>query len=677
MTYFLRCLVVILIMTSAPAWAVMASKPVVSEQSTAQLVADRAHITQSQPFWVALHLELRDGWHSYWQNAGDSGLPTELTLFLPEGFTAQPMQWQTPIRFESSGIISYGYEHDAWHFVRITPPAILNVTEIPLKAKATWLVCKEICIPESAEFSLSLPVGAALAPSDATFHAELIKVPQSSEVKAHFNGTEKHLSVLIKDTTLGNELRFFPMQNGIVSNDVLPIVSRTQDGVMLTFEKGTETAEETLHAVVQDIINEKAMLIVAVFDGSLTVGSLPPSPATATPLTTTLALLFAFGGGLILNLMPCVLPVLSLKALSLSRIAEHSRRAAAAHGIAYTAGVLICFAIFAVILITLKAGGAEIGWGFQLQSPAFVAALSLLMLLVGLNLSGVYELPMLLGNAGQSLAAKPTPIGSFATGMLAVLVATPCTAPLMAPALGYALTQSPTVSLAIFLALGVGLATPFLLISVYPTFIKKLPKAGAWTQRFKQFLAFPMYGTAAWLAWVLTRQSGADALAILLAVATFSALLVWSAAIAQTRGKRIVMAILLLLLCGGAISTIDLMDAEIASLEQQSEVFTQAKLDILLRDGKPVFVYATADWCITCKINERIALNTQAVSEHFSLKGITMLKADWTHRDAAITAFLTEHNRAGVPVYVYYDKEGKPTLLPQLLTPSTVIEATK
>lgn len=666
--FVMACLLVLAVSHGAYA---LQSDAVRNDYSTARLVVDRDHITAGEPFWIALHLDMKKGWHTYWQNPGDSGIPTEIKLDLPEGFSTSEIHWPTPIRFELSGIVNYGYKEEAYHFIEVTPPAQLD-EDITLTAKTSWLICEEICVPEYADFTMTLPVNAIPANVDIDIYNQLQKVPQISERTASFNhlGSKTLLQLPYGGT-------FYPLDNDIVSNEVLPEVIKTDAGAQLLFHSGSQRQDSLRGVLVGD---GASVEITATLDPALTFpeNTTPQLPKNSgePKLSFVAALFFAFVGGLILNLMPCVLPVLSLKALGLVKLSEESRGVAIMHGIAYTVGISLCFIVIAVVLILLQQGGAQIGWGFQLQSPVFVAGLALLMLLVGLNLSGMYELPLLFGNIGQSASAQQSPMGSFFTGVLAVLVATPCTAPLMAPAIGYALTQPPALQILIFVSLGLGLAAPFLLISLLPQLGRLLPKPGAWMLRFKQFLAFPMYATAAWLVWVLTKQAGADALASILTAALAIAFVLWRMQGKMGKADRVVLPLVMIAVISLSLHHIaNLKNAEM--LGQRTEIFSQERLDELRADGQTVFVYATADWCITCKINERVALNTETVAMHFDKRGIMVLKADWTDHSDHITQFLRSHDRAGVPLYVYYAPNEAPALLPQLLTPSLVVNATQ
>jgi thiol:disulfide interchange protein DsbD len=403
------------------------------------------------------------------------------------------------------------------------------------------------------------------------------------------------------------------------------------------------------------------------------------------------ALALAIAGGIVLNLMPCVLPVLSIKALGLVKHAQESPREARLQGFAYMAGILVSFGLVAGALILLRAAGAEIGWGFQLQSPTFVTAMIYVLFAVGLSLSGVFSFGDGFAGVGNDLATREGYAGSFFTGALATVVATPCTAPFMAAAIGYAITQPWYMSLSVFEAIGVGLALPYLLLAFSPTARRFLPKPGAWMHLFKQVLAFPVYGTAVWLAFVLSAESGSIGITAALAglvLIAFAAWLYESVRLGEGPLRRwglglstlAVLAAAALLTLPDAAGTPAGQGEAAASGGSSWEPFTQARLDALLADGKPVFVDFTADWCITCKVNERVALGDAKVRQAFGEKGIVALRGDWTRRDAAITRILEANGRGGVPLYLFYPErppngERKPpVVLPQILTPDAVLE---
>jgi thiol:disulfide interchange protein DsbD len=382
-------------------------------------------------------------------------------------------------------------------------------------------------------------------------------------------------------------------------------------------------------------------------------------------------------GGLLLNLMPCVFPILAMKAMALARLSGAARREVRAHAASYTAGVLACFLGLAGLLIGLRGAGVAAGWGFQFTAPAFVAGLAWLMLAVGLNLSGVYTMGGPAG-AGAGLAARGGHAGSFFTGALAVLVATPCTAPFMAAAVGAALAMPAAETLLVFAALGLGLAAPYALLGLFPGLAGRLPRPGGWMEALRQGLAFPMYGAAAWLAWVLAQQAGPDGLLLLLGGAVLIGFAAWALGLAQRGGGRIgrvlagVAAIGALALLPGLAAA----PPAAASTEAQAEAWSAPRVAALQAEGRPVFVNLTAAWCITCKVNERLVLRSGAVQAAFAGRNLAYLAGDWTQGDPVIGALLREHGREGVPLYLLYPAGGgAPQVLPQVLTEGIVLRA--
>lgn len=675
-----------LLFLSTPAWAAeLASEPVKNEVATATLLAQSESVAPGDPFWVAVALDMPTDWHTYWINPGDTGLAASVTpQNLPEGVTLGPIHWPAPERFEVAGLINYGYHDDVLLLMPLSVPEAYDAASIPLQVKAEWLVCKDICIPESAELSLEIPVGSASPPS-ARFTETVEALPGLLEKPAIYNYDEKALWIDLLAANAENISEAFLISESMATTDRPVITPTVGGGARLTYPRGPAPDDKGLKGLLIYQDGSARQFNASVSDHV----SLPP-PSANTPVTDTntvsapptditlpLALLLAFLGGLVLNLMPCVLPVLSLKVLGLVKKAGISRSAAAMQGLAYTAGILVSFLAVAGALIALQHGGTALGWGYQLQSPVFVLGLAAVMFGVGLNLSGVFTVPGVLGNLGQKTAAQETPLGSFLTGVLATLVATPCTAPFMASAIGFALTLPPVAALAVFAALGLGLALPYLLVSLFPALRTWLPKPGAWMETFKQFLAFPMYATAAWLLWVLSTQSGPDALAIGFALLLLIGLLAWWSQHAITQTRKLALLFTLSLLGGAMLAQVQEMDAApLAAIQEVHEPFSESRLQELRAAGKPVFVNATANWCITCKVNERLALSRESVQAHFRNAGITVLIADWTNRDAAIGEYLASFGRSGVPTYVYYPPQGEPVLLPQLLTAASVVEAT-
>ncbi len=676
MVYFLRIVILLVWVAAAfPASAMPHSSMMGSEMTQTRLTADRTAIQAGEPFWLALEMVLSPDWHSYWENPGDTGMTTTMRWELPEGFTAGPIHWPIPKRVELAGLMNFAYEGIVYFPVPITPPKDLPAGDYYFRLKANWLVCKDICIPESGEYTLMLPVGQAT--DDPNFmHPHLAALPKPLKNEAQYSLSANTLTLSIPQDAVapykGMEATLFPLTDGLIDNMAEQKTVWDDKGLSLSITRGASTEAPPLKGL---ITFASGITVEAGFMFTAEAASLPAASAE-TDLSLALALLLAFAGGLVLNLMPCVLPILSLKALALVKKSSASRREASTHGIAYTGGILASFAAVAGLLILLQQAGSAVGWGFQLQSAGFVTFLALVTFVVGLNLSGVFTVPHLLGSAGNTLAARKGAVGSFFTGVLAVLVATPCTAPFMAPALGFALTQPPLQAFLIFQALALGFAAPLLLVSLSPRLIAFLPKPGAWMQAFKQLMAFPMYATSAWLLWVLTRQGGEQALAEGLTLLVSASFLLWLHEHMKNRLAHQMFHI------GLAVFTVFfawlLLSGPGALPEVKQEPFSQERLTQLRTENTPVFVYATADWCITCKINEASSLRTSTVMEHFHKEGIVMMEADWTNRDEHISEYLASFNRQGVPLYVFYPKENQePRLLPQLLTPYLLVDETQ
>jgi thiol:disulfide interchange protein DsbD len=691
---------------------------VATDNVKAHLVGEVSAIAPGQSFWVALEFNIRDGWHTYWRNPGDSGQATTLKWQLPPGFTAGDIVWATPHRFEIPPLVNYGYAKHAVHLVNITAPNDLKAgTPIVLSAKASWLVCSDVCIPEDADLQLKLPVSAQSGAVDPAA-AALFTAARSDLPSAQFAATTARIQGDQLVIALGKEwgatlpqiksLAFFPYDEGGIEYAAPQTLTRNQDAVELAMKVGYQPPKAgivrgVLLATEQsgNDLGVVPMEIAANFSGSggsQAKGSPRFAPATAATAATAekstaslpVLLVFAILGGLILNLMPCVFPVLSIKAIGLVEQAKKHPAAVRTKGLVFAAGVISSMLCLAAVLLTLRAGGEQIGWGFQLQSPLFVTLLVYLLLAVGLNLSGVFEVGGGLAGVGDGLTQGDGYRASFFTGVLTTLVATPCTAPFMAFAVGAALTQPPVFALCIFAALGFGLALPYLLLSFAPWTRRALPKPGAWMDTLKQVFAFPIYASAAWLLWVLAGQTSSFGLGAALAGAILIALAAWAyqkskSTAAGGRVAALVTATLAVLLAillpvrfadvAAAASSVSAHGAQAADEWQPYDAAQVAKLNAA---GRPLLVNFTASWCLTCLVNERNAFTDSAVQEVFRNKGVTLMKGDWTNRDPAITQALASFGRAGVPLYVVYNsKPGstEPVILPQLLTASVVQSA--
>ncbi|HEX5378243.1 MAG TPA: thioredoxin family protein [Phenylobacterium sp.] len=685
-----------------------AAAPVKTAHVTVELVPQSQGVTPGGVVQVALRQDIQSGWHTYWKNSGDSGAPTEITWTLPAGWKAGDIVWAPPARQPTGPLMNYGYHDQVLLPVAITAPKSARPGEtVTLKAHASLLVCADVCVPEDADLTLDLPVVAAAPAPDATWGARITQALDASPKAGAVTGAVAKDGKVLKLAVTGAALKgadmadayFYPFASDAIDHAKPQAIERGPQGLTLTlapsFGKEDAPAPALLAGVLE--VGGKAYEVAAA-PGALppAAAGLGPPPAKAARAAAGAgvgmgligAIAFAFVGGLILNLMPCVFPILAMKATSLAGHA-HERRAAQSQGLAFLAGVLATFLALAGLLIAVRAGGAAVGWGFQLQSPPVVAGLALLMLAVALNLSGLFEIGASLQGMGSRAAARGGLAGAFFTGTLAVVVAAPCTAPFMAPALGWALTQPAAAALAVFFGLGLGFAAPFTLAAFIPALLARLPKPGGWMEGFRKLMAFPMYGTAAWLAWVLAVQSGSDALARLFAAAVVLALAAWILGVAQRQqaagGRPLVAgvtgAVLLVVAVLGA-SWPNYPEAATgpASQAQGSDIpyepYSPEKLAEAQAAGKPVFINFTAAWCVTCQVNEKVAFSTKAAAEAFRTSGAVYLKADWTRRDAAIADELARHGRAGVPLYlVYGTRGGEPAVLPQVLTGDIVARA--
>jgi len=726
----LFCLLLTPALLGAPRLALAdAGKPVSTTNVTARLISDVRGVGPGQSFTVALVLDIRDGWHTYWRNPGDSGQATKIVWALPAGFTAGDIEWPTPHRFELPPLVNYGYAKQAVQLVQMTaPPALPPGPTVNLDAKVSWLVCADLCIPENADLHLSLPTSATAAPLDpanaAVFAQARSELPTTALATSAEVRGDRFVITLGKDwgqtLTQIKSLAFFPYEDGVIEYASPQTVTRSAGGVELAVKLGYQPptagpVRGLLLATESDggATREVPLEIAASFSGAApagasSVGAGPGSAASpvatrefapslgagpvgvaATPVG--LALLLALLGGLVLNLMPCVFPVLSIKAIGLVEQAKKHPSAVRIKGLMFAAGVICSMLALALVLLALRAGGEQIGWGFQLQSPVFVTLMVYLLLAVGLNLSGVFEIGGGLAGLGDSLTQGDGYTASFFTGVLTTLVATPCTAPFMATAVGAALTEAPVVALSIFATLGCGLALPYLLLSFAPVLRRALPKPGAWMDTLKQVFAFPMYASAAWLLWVLAQQTAVLGLGAALAGAVLIGLAAWAYQKAKASGPKSRVAGLVT--AGGALLLAVLLPLQIARTSPSSastagtraptpedgwQPYDAARLAMLTAAGKPVLVNFTASWCLTCLVNERNAFGDSAVDQVFRQKGVTLMKGDWTNRDPEITKALSSFGRAGVPLYVVYNAKpgtAEPEFLPQLLSASVVRDA--
>ncbi|PAX08755.1 protein-disulfide reductase DsbD family protein [Sphingomonas lenta] len=611
------------------------------------------------------------GWHGYWKNGGDAGVETTLKWSLPQGVTAGPLQYPVPSRLLVSGLMNYVYERPWVQFVDVAVPAGLAPgSKLPVQVQADYLVCTvEICVPEKASLRTELTVGdGAIEPATrARFDGWRRTFPKPLGSEARFAVADKRFRMAVPfpaDAALG-EAYFFPLQQGAIDFAAPQKVWRSGDRLLI---ETAAAAVGTPPGVIEGVLatGEGQGFALTAKPGPVAVAAEQASGDAAWS-----GALLAFGGavlgGLLLNIMPCVFPILSLKALSLARSGADARTARG-EALAYTAGVvLVCLGLGAAIL-ALRAGGSAVGWAFQLQDPRVIVVLLALTVAIALNLSGLFEVPtpQFVGHGGSG--------GAFATGALAAFVATPCTGPFMGAALGAALVLPPAAALAVFAGLGLGLALPFLLLGFVPALRNRLPKPGAWMERFRRILAIPMWLTALALAWLLGEMAGNSAITWGLGAALLVGFALWFAGARQRRGRGVALAMsaAAALTIGGALTVPRAAPAQ-ETVAGADEPFTEAKLASLRAEGRPVFAYFTADWCLTCKVNEAGAINRSAVRDEFASKKVAVLVGDWTDGDAELGRFIERHNRAGVPLYLWYAPgEASPRVLPQVLTPATL-----
>lgn len=648
------------------------------------MLADRDVAVAGETITLGIRQNIEPDWHTYWLNAGDSGEGLTVSWQdLPQGVTIGPMQYPAPEKIFYDPLMNYGYHGSPIYLFDVTLPDVIDTDVLTFKAETMWLVCNEICIPEEATISLTMRVGAQSRPVHAAlFNAARNSIPEKVKWDATLsqNADTSTLTVTIPhDADIDfSQIDLFPYEWGIIANAAKAATSFDPDTRILTVSqaigdrnKAAVTALNTTDFVIKT--PQKSFQVTAKTN-VLAVSAEP------TPQNLMIILAFALLGGLILNLMPCVFPVLSMKALSLVKLSDKERRHAQSSGLAYTFGIILSFIAIAAMLIGLKSAGESIGWGFQLQNPMIITALALLLFVIGLNLSGWFDIKSRFVNLGGRLTQGNNLKASFFTGVLATLVATPCSAPFMASAIGFAMTQNAVVALIVFAVLGFGLALPYLVLCFIPATQKLLPKPGAWMDTFRQFLAFPMFASAIWLVWVLGHQTGSAGILYALSAMLAVTFIIW---LGKKGASKIVTVILAVLVIGSFIIALPMIQPVDTSTPQSAQVFSQSKLDDILRNNpqQPVFVNMTASWCITCLVNERVALSTDDTKALFKAHDVIYMKGDWTNRNQEITQFLEQFDRNGVPLYVYYGPAGadgqrpKARILPQILTPSIVKSA--
>jgi thiol:disulfide interchange protein len=688
-----------------PAALAQADKAVVAtERVRAELLAHAPQgVAPGQPVWVGLQIAHQPEWHTYWKNPGDSGLPTTFAWTLPPGIEAGEVAWPVPKKIPVGPLANYGYEGTVLLPVplMVTPafkPSPFGDAEI--KLKASWLVCKKECIPEDGNFTLKLPVRSTTALNADAFQAALNAQPKELKAVAQGRVEGQTLQVSVPGlpaSVTGKQLEFFPETGEVIE----PAGAWTQ-----AWKGNVWTASVPLSPHRSESPSLMPIVLVAGNEGwrseakvtgtwpapAAPVASVSPAlqealrNAAATPMATAstpggtllAALLGALLGGLILNLMPCVFPVLAIKVVGFTRHAD-DQRGHRISGVAYTLGVVTSFAALGGLMLALRAAGEQLGWGFQLQSPAVVATLAALFTLIALNLAGMFEFRSMLPSSVATLEARHPVANAFLTGMLAVAIASPCTAPFMGASLGLAVSLPAAEALAIFVALGVGMALPYLLASWVPAVARWLPRPGAWMDTFRRLMAFPMFATVAWLVWVLGQQSGIDGAGALLALLVAMSMVVWALTL---RGRtRLALAsvaiagVALVAWTTGAAITRPAAVTSVAAKDDRWQAWAPERVQQLVAAGQPVFVDFTAAWCVTCQYNKKTTLSRGDVLADFRTNNYALLRADWTRRDPAITAALAQLGRNGVPVYVVYRPGKPPVVLSEVLGVEEVRQA--
>jgi thiol:disulfide interchange protein len=666
------------------------------------LVADRESVAAgasnaSVPPHVGLLFDLEPGWHVYWTNAGDSGEPPEVKWTLPAGVSVGPLQFPAPKRLPLGPLMDFGYEG------QVLFPAELHVVgntgnttgAVPIAGDVRWLVCRQACVPGKAHLTLALPVGtgepSAAAPLFAKTFAAMPKV-LPARAKAIFSRVPNGFQLAVLTGKRVEGAQFFPADQSVIANAAPQPVTSRRDGAVITLKQ-----DENLQATPRALGG-----VVLLPDGTSYLvraerGTIPPSPISASGSVSLLRYAgFALIGGILLNLMPCVFPVLFIKALALVQSSTAERRAMRVQGLAYTLGILVSFWIVVAILLVLRSGGRQLGWGFQFQSPVFVAMIALLLFFLALSLAGMFEIGLSVTSAGSSLANKHGLAGSFFTGVLAMVVATPCAAPFLGAAIGFALVQSAMVAFAVFTALGVGLALPYLLLAFQPAWTRLLPKPGAWMELLKQATAVPIFATVIWLVWLFAQLAGATALIGLLTAFLLLGIAGWVLGRWPARLPATATAVVILALGVAApvyavrtfpAPTSSGIAAGVATDRTGArsdhtrgwQPFTPEVVAQYQAQGRPVFVDFTADWCLSCQVNERVVLERPEVLNRLEDGKIALVRADWTRHDEDIERALATLGRSSVPTYALYPgTPGAPArVLPEVLTPNTVLDALK
>jgi thiol:disulfide interchange protein DsbD len=659
-----------------------------------QLVLPQSTLYPGGPNSAGLYFKLEQGWHVYWQNAGDSGEPPRINWTLPEGIAASALQFPAPKRLPLGPLMDFGYEDEVLFPFSFDVPKSARPGPAVLNAKVSWLVCREVCIPGKAELGMRVMLAASAPASETTSSTDedlwkrgiaTLPTPLPATNTAIFQATPTGFRLGVTTGRGETEAVFFPEDQSIIDNPSPQKLTPTKDGLVLELKKDANLQENPaqLNGVLE-LAGGRNYELTAM-PGTVAV---PPAAPAVSAVQIFRAAGLAFLGGMLLNLMPCVFPVLFLKGLALVQSGAEERHKLRRHGFVYMAGILVSFWALVGVLLVLRAAGAKLGWGFQFQSPVFLMLMAGLLFFLGLSLAGQFEIGLTLTSTGGSLISKQGYAGSFFTGVLAVIVATPCTAPFMGAALGYAIGAPVAVTFAVFTALALGLAAPYVALTLQPAWTRILPRPGAWMEVLKQAVSVPIFITVIWLAWVVTSGYGPELLAALLGSLLLLAIAGWflgrwpATRWATVVAVLIVGGVVALAAYGQKLAAEQQMDkANITSGSLAGNAWQPWSADAVqksLAGGQPVFVDFTASWCLSCQVNERVALSRPEVQQAFTAKNVALFRADWTREDPAITEALTDLGRSGVPVYALYTPgQSDPVLLPQVLTPGIVTDAVK
>ncbi len=699
----LVCCVFCLSVGSVP--AAQAQQNAFAAHTQVELIANSREVQPGDELWVGLRMQMEPGWHVYWVNPGDSGLAPSLKWTLPSVVTAGPLHWPYPQRIEAPPLASYGYFSET---VLFTPMQVKNDAAVGdvlhFSAQVKWLACVEECLPGQADLSLEIPVAQVSLPNERfekLCAPYLLKIPSGRfPGKASAELGDGRLDLYFSLSKQGGEpagAYFFPFSEKIVEHAAVQPLTRENGMYKLSISASdlfsVDEQSEIEGVLVLDFQGKAPR--TAAYHIKTVIGKGPSSPepgAVALPgagaMTIGLSLLFAFIGGLILNLLPCVLPVLSIKILSLIEHANESRAKLWQQGLLFTLGVLVMFWVLAGALFVLKAVGVQAGWGFQLQNPAVIVALALLFLFLAFQLWGFFDVGQGAARLGNSFLSGQGRSQAFFQGLVTTLCATPCTAPFMGAALGFALVQPFYLAFLIFTALGMGMSAPYLLLARFPQLLRFVPKPGQWMDRLKKFFGFVLLGVVIWLAWIFGRQKGLDALTGLYFFLLFCALSLWLVSAggpSQRRWKKTVWAVLpaaigcvVFVVSGGMRTPSEPLAVPQTEGQQRWQPYSKTLLNESLAQGKAVFLDFTAAWCLTCQVNEQFALNDPRVTAALSQEGLVAMKADWTNFDAEITQALSRYGRNSIPLYVYYSADSgtdpQPVILPEVITPQMVLD---